>query len=150
MPNTPFEYEFQDETLASLYVRELRLQKASYAATFLAMLIALLGIFGLVAISIQKRTKEIGIRKVIGARPKDVITLFVRDFLPVVMIAALLACPISWWMMQNWLADYAYRIELSLLPFAITLLLLTGITILLIGWQCFRASQLNPVEAIKE
>ncbi|MEM8526907.1 MAG: ABC transporter permease [Bacteroidota bacterium] len=150
MPTTPFDYQFQDEAFADLYAREVRLQKAAYTATFLAVIIALLGVFGLLALSIQKRTKEIGIRKVIGARALQIVVLFLRDFLPVVLLAGLLACPIAWYFAQQWLDSYTYHISLTVLPFLSTLLLLGGITVLLIVLQSFKASSMNPVEAIKE
>lgn len=150
MPNTPFDYQFQDEALANLYIRETRLQKAAYVATILATIIALLGIFGLLALSIQKRTREIGIRKVIGARAYNIISLFLKDFLPIVLLAGLLACPVAWYFAKNWLEAYTYRISMSILPFLSTLLLLLSITILLIFVQSFKASARNPLEAIKE
>ncbi|MEN0047816.1 MAG: ABC transporter permease [Bacteroidota bacterium] len=150
MPTTPFDYQFQDETFADLYIREVRLKKAAYVATFLAIVIALLGVFGLLALGIQKRTREIGIRKVIGARAFNIIALFLRDFLPVVLLASLLACPVAWYFSKSWLAAYTYRIPMTILPFLSTLLLLGGITVVLIILQSLRASAMNPVEAIKE
>jgi len=150
MPNTPFDYQFQDEALADLYVREVRLQKAAYVATVLAVIIALLGVFGLLALSIQKRTREIGIRKVIGARDFHIISLFLRDFMPIVLLAGLLACPVAWYFTKTWLEAYTYRISITGIPFLSTLILLGSVTVLLIILQSFRVSSMNPVDAIKE
>ncbi|MEL6720130.1 MAG: FtsX-like permease family protein, partial [Bacteroidota bacterium] len=150
LPTTPFDYQFQDEALADMYVREVRLQKAAYAATILAIIIALLGVFGLLALSIQKRIREIGIRKVIGAKAINIIALFLKDFLPVLGIATLLACPVAWYFARDWLEGYSYRISLSVLPFLSTLLILGGATVLLIALQSFKASTMNPVDAIRQ
>ncbi|MEM0994028.1 MAG: ABC transporter permease [Bacteroidota bacterium] len=150
MPNTPFDYQFQDEALASLYLREIRLQKAAYAATVLAAIIALLGIFGLLTLNIQKRTREIGIRKVIGANAVHIIVLFLKDFLPILGYASVLAFPLAWYFAKDWLADYTYRIAITGLPFIGTLLILGIATVLLIGIQCFKASRINPVDAIRQ
>lgn len=150
LPNTPFDYEFIDETLAGLYASELRLQKAASTATVLAIIIALLGIFGLLTISLQQRTKEIGIRKVIGAGPQNIIHLFLKDFFPLVLIAGLIAWPVSWYLMQEWLKNYQYPILLTVWPFLLSLLFLVGIATLLIILQCLRASAMNPVEAIRQ
>ena len=150
LPNAPFDYEFMDEALASLYASELRLQKAANTATILAMIIALLGIFGLLTISLQQRTKEIGIRKVIGAGAQNIIYLFLKDFFPLVLIAGLIAWPVSWYLMQEWLKNYQYPVLLTIWPFVLSLLFLAGGAMLLIILQCLRASAMNPIEAIRQ
>lgn len=150
LPNTPFAYVFMDETLEGLYDTELRLKKAIQFATYLAIIIVLLGVFGLVAIAIQKRTKEIGIRKVIGAAPSQIIMLFLKDFLGIILLAGLLAWPIAWYLMQNWLSNYQYPIALTPFPFVLTTILLLSLAISLIGLQCLQVTRINPADAIRQ
>ena len=149
-PNTPFEFQFLDESLANLYTAELRLKRAANVAGILAMVIALLGIFGLLAISLERRTKEIGIRKVIGAEMPQILYLFLKEFLPVVLLAGLIACPLSWYLIQEWLKDYSYQISVTAIPFALTLCFLLVLSTTLISLQCYRTSTMNPVDAIRE
>jgi putative ABC transport system permease protein len=149
LPGSSFEYKFMDETLQNLYKNEIQLKKASYTATVLSVIIVLLGVLGLVSLSIQKRTKEIGIRKVIGASVTDIITLFLKDFLPVILIGGLVACPIAWYIMHNWLNDYAYRTTITLQPFLITIVALGFVTAIVIAIQTVKASLANPVKSLK-
>jgi putative ABC transport system permease protein len=149
MPGAPFEYSFMDESLAKLYKTELQLKKASYLATGLAMIIVLLGVLGLISLSIQKRTKEIGIRKVLGSSVKDVMLLFLKDFLGTVIIAGLVACPLAYWMMHKWLSNYAYKISLTPLPFAIAIVALVLATSILISLQTVKAALANPVKSLR-
>ena len=149
MPGAPFEYKFMDDALKSVYATELQLKKAAYIATFLAIIIVLLGVLGLISLSIQKRTKEIGIRKVLGSSVAGITSLFLKDFLGVVLIAGLIACPLAYFMMQKWLDDYAYKINISLSPFIFSIALLTGITALLIMLQTIKAAFANPVKSLR-
>ncbi|MCH5687566.1 hypothetical protein LWM68_26845 [Niabella sp. W65] len=109
-----------DDTLANLYKSEIQLKRAAYVATILALIIVLLGVIGLISLSIRRRTKEIGIRKVLGSSVTGILLLFIRDFLMIVLIGGLIACPVAYLLMSNWLKDYAYRIpshqHLLLLP----------------------------------
>ena len=149
MPGAPFEYNFMDDALRQLYKTELQLQKAAYTATALAVIIVLLGVLGLVSLSIQKRTKEIGIRKVIGAPVSGIIGLFIKEFVPVIGVAGLVACLPAWWLMRTWLNGYAYRIPLSALPFVVAILLLGIATALLITAQTIKAAWANPVKSLR-
>lgn len=149
LPGSSFEYNFMDDTLRQLYKTELQLKKASYTATVLSMIIVLLGVLGLVSLSIQKRTKEVGIRKVLGASIPSIIALFMKEFLWVILIACLIACPIAWFIMQGWLSDYAYRITLTAQPFVIAIAGLALITILLIILQTIKAGLANPVQSLR-
>jgi putative ABC transport system permease protein len=149
MPGAPFEYKFMDDTLKDLYATELQLKKAAYTATFLAIIIVLLGVLGLISLSIQKRTKEIGIRKVLGSSVAGITSLFLKDFLGVVLIAGLIACPLAYLIMQKWLNDYAYKINISLSPFVFSIALLTVITALLIMLQTIKAAFANPVKSLR-
>lgn len=149
MPDAPFEYGFMDEALAKLYQTELQLKKAAYLATGLAIVIVLLGVLGLISLSIQKRTKEIGIRKVLGSSVNHVILLFLKDFLGTVIIAGLVACPLAYVMMLHWLNDYAYKISLTPVPFVIAVVALTLVTAVLISIQTIKAALNNPVKSLR-
>lgn len=149
MPGAPFEYRFTDEMLARMYDAELRLQYAAYAATALALVIVLLGVTGLVSFSIQKRTKEIGVRKVLGASVNSIIALFVKEFLKVIVIAMVIAIPTAYFIMNYWLNDYVYRIAITPAPFAVAFLLLAAVTATLIFVQTFRTANANPVKSLR-
>jgi len=149
MPGAPFEYHFMDEALNKVYANELQLKKAANIATFLAIVIVLLGVLGLISLSIQKRTKEIGIRKVLGSSVAGITSLFLKDFLGVVIIAGVVACPLAYYLMQNWLNDYAYKIDMSVYPFVISIVLLTSVTAVLIVLQTIKAAFANPVDSLR-
>jgi len=149
MPGAPFEYNFMDDALKKLYATELQLKKAAYIATALAVIIVLLGVLGLISLSIQKRTKEIGIRKVLGSSVAGITNLFLKDFLGVVIIAGLVACPLAYLIMQKWLNDYAYKIDISFLPFIASIALLTFITAFLIVLQTIKAAFTSPVKSLR-
>jgi ABC-type antimicrobial peptide transport system permease subunit len=149
MPGAPFEYKFMDDTVAGLYKSELQLKKASYTATILALIIVLLGVVGLVSLNIQKRTKEIGIRKVLGSSVSGIISLFIREFLIVIVAGGLIACPLTYIIMHNWLQEYAYRIDITAMPFIISIACLGCITVLLICIQTIKAAIANPVKSLR-
>jgi len=149
MPGAPFEYKFMDETLANLYKSELQLKKASYTATILALIIVLLGIVGLISLSIQKRTKEIGIRKVLGSSIAGIITLFIKEFLTVILVGGLVACPLAYIIMHNWLQNYAYRINITASPFIISIMCLGLITALLICLLTIKAAITNLAKSLR-
>ena len=149
MPGAPFEYKFMDDALSKVYATELQLKKAAYIATVLAIIIVLLGVLGLISLSIQKRTKEIGIRKVLGSSVAGITVLFLKDFLGVVIIAGIVACPVAYLIMQKWLSDYAYKINISLSPFIFSIVLLTLITAVSIVLQTIKAAFANPVKSLR-
>jgi len=149
MPGTAFEYTFMEDTLAKLYKSEIQLKKASYTATVLALIIVLLGILGLISLSIQKRTKEIGIRKVLGSSIAGIISLFMKEFLLVILFASIVACPLAYLLMNKWLQAYAYRVSITAEPFLLSLLILGCITALLICLQTSKAAMTNPVKSLR-
>jgi len=149
LPGSSFEYSFMDNTLKALYKNEIQLKKASYTATVLSLIIVLLGVIGLVSLSIQKRTKEIGIRKVLGASVSGIVALFMKEVLLVIFIAGVVACPIAWLVMNGWLNDYAYRISLTAKPFIISIIGLAFITAILIVIQTIKAGTENPVKSLR-
>jgi putative ABC transport system permease protein len=149
LPGTSFEYTFMDDTLQKLYASEVQLKKAAYTSTVLALIIVLLGILGLVSLSIQKKAKEIGIRKVLGASVTSIISLFMKEFVWIMLIAGVIACPLAWMIMQGWLNDYAYRISITATPFVVSVAALATITILLITLQTVKAGLENPVKSLR-
>lgn len=149
MPGSSFEYTFIDDTLKKLYKTEIQLKKAAYTATLLSLVIVLIGVIGLVSLSVQKRMKEIGIRKVLGCSVAGIAGLFIKEFLPVILSAGLAACPLAYMIMHKWLQGYAYRIELSANPFLLAVLIPGCITALLIGIQTGRAANSNPVDTLR-
>ncbi len=120
------------DRLKKLYKTEIQLKQASYTATALAAVIVLLGVFGLVSLSIEKRRKEIGIRKVLGSSVSGIMALFVKEFLAIILLAASISCPIAYMIIHKWLNGYAYRIDITLQPFLFSILSLGSITALLI------------------
>ncbi|MCS3800607.1 ABC transporter permease [Niastella sp. OAS944] len=149
MPGAAFEYKFMDDTLFAMYQTEIQLKKAAYTATVLALIIVLLGVIGLISLSIQKRTKEIGIRKILGASVSGIVLLFLKEFLAVMALGALVACPLAYMIMNNWLQNYAYRIDITATPFIIAMVILVLVTALLICAQTIKSALLSPVKNLR-
>ena len=149
LPGSSFEYSFMDDTLLKLYTTEVQLKKAAYTASILSLIIVFLGILGLVSLSLHKRIKEIGIRKVLGASLSDITLLFVKELVPVMLVAGLIACPIAYIILKGWLENYAYRISISLYPFIGSIVFLSGIIVLLISLQTFKAALANPIKSLR-
>ena len=149
MPGAPFEYSFMDDTLRHIYGAELRLRKAASTATVLALVIVLLGVLGLVSNSVRRRTREIAIRKVIGASASRIVRLFVKEYLPVLVLAGLVACPLAYWIMARWLDDYATKIALTPLPFIGAIGCLALIMIVLIAGQTLGTALRSPVRSLR-
>jgi ABC-type antimicrobial peptide transport system permease subunit len=149
LPGSSFEYGFMDDALKQMYASEIRLKKAAQTALVLSFVIVLLGISGLLSLHVQKRTKEIGIRKVVGASSANIRSLFLRDFLPVVFIGGLISIPFAWLLMQQWLNEYAYRISLTYLPFLVSVAVLLLLAAILISVQTARIAVENPVKSLR-
>ena len=149
-PRTPFVFRFLDEGFELLYSSERRLGKVINIFTAIALFIASMGLFGLVSHQIVLRTREIGIRKVLGATPVNLLALLSRDFLKLVAVATLLAFPAAWYTMQNWLNNFAYHTKISwwiLMAVILPILLIAGATV--IG-QSLKAALTDPVQTIRE
>ena len=146
---TAFEYSFADEAFDAQYKAEDRLAGLFGVFTGITIVIACLGLFALATFSAQQRVKEIGIRKVLGASVGSIGFLLSRDFLRPVVLAVLIACPLSWWVMNKWLDDFAYHIPLSGWIFILAGLLAIAITFLTVGWQGLRAARVNPVNSLR-
>ena len=148
-PDYPFEYFFLDEHLADLYQTEQRVARLSSVATGLAIAVACLGLFGLALFTVQRKSKEIGIRKVLGASVAGISGLLAKDFLALVLVAIVIATPIAYYFMQQWLADFAYRIELQWWMFALAGLAAVLIAFLTVGFQSVKAALANPVQSLR-
>jgi putative ABC transport system permease protein len=148
-PAGPLGYTFLDENFAKLYAREERTQKIFSVFAILAIIIASLGLFGLSAFVIEQRTKEIGIRKVLGASVQNVLLLVSKEFLLLVGIAFLISIPVTWWAMHTWLQDFAYRINISWWVFAIAGIIAILIALLTVSFQAIKAAIANPVKSLR-
>jgi putative ABC transport system permease protein len=145
----PFEYELLDQRLQNMYEKDERLMNAFSSFSILAIIIASLGLFGLISSMAETKVKEIGIRKVNGARISEILTMLNKDFIILVAIAFVIAFPISWYILHKWLQNFAYKTELSWWIFGLSGILALGIALLTVSWQSWRASTRNPVEALR-
>ncbi|CCH51941.1 Macrolide export ATP-binding/permease protein macB [Fibrisoma limi BUZ 3] len=148
-PERPFEYAFLDETLDNLYRTQEQQGQLLGLFAGLAIFISCLGLFGLVAYSTVQRTKEIGVRKVLGASVASIVTLLSTDFLKLVVIAILIASPVAWYFMNQWLQDFAYKIGIQWWVFALAGLLAIGIALLTVSFQSVKAALMNPVKSLR-
>ncbi|MBD2702343.1 ABC transporter permease [Spirosoma sp. BT702] len=148
-PAAPFDYYFLDEAYDKLYAKEERLARLFNGFTALTLLVACLGLLGLMTFSIEVRTKEIGIRKVLGASVGSIVTLLSKDFLKLVVLAILIASPIAWWAMNNWLQTFAYKIDISWWVFALAGGLVVAIALLTVSFQSVKAALMNPVKSLR-
>ncbi len=148
-PQNPFEYFFLDDDFAKQYEADQRFGKIFGLFAGLAIFVACLGLLGLAAYIAAQRTKEIGIRKVLGASTNQILALLSRQFVILVLIASVIAIPIAVWGAQKWLEDYAYTMDLSLWLFAVPVLLVILIAIGTVVWQTLKTAKANPIEALK-
>ncbi|MCB0634728.1 MAG: FtsX-like permease family protein, partial [Lewinella sp.] len=148
-PGVPLRYGFLDARYDQLFKREVQLARLFAVFTGLSLFIACLGLFGLVTFVVLKRTKEIGIRKVLGASVAGIMTMLVRQFLGLAIIAGLLATPLAFWFAKRWLMDFAYRIDLGIWPFALGIGIAMIITLLTVSFQSLRAATVNPIKSLR-
>ena len=149
VPEEPFVFEFMDEQYDAMYNAEIRLGNVFKVFAVLAIIIACLGLFGLVSFAVEQRSKEIGVRKVLGASVASIVTLLSKDFARLVIVAFLLSVPMAWYMMSNWLADFAYKIDMPLLAFAVAGVSLLVIAMLTVSFQSVKAATSNPVSTLR-
>jgi len=145
----PFEYYFLDDAFNATFKTEIRMAEMFTVFTAFAFFIASMGLFGLAAFTAETRTKEIGIRKVLGASVASIVALLSKDFLKLVLIAIVIASPIAWYAMNKWLADFAYKIDISWWVFALAGGLAVGIALLTVSFQSVKAALMNPVESLR-
>jgi putative ABC transport system permease protein len=149
LPNHPFEYSFVDEEFDKQYKSERQLTNLSVIFSILIIFISCLGLFGLTMVAVSQRTKEIGVRKVLGASVSGVAALLSKDFVKLVLIAIVIASPIAWWLMNMWLNDFAFRINIQWWVFALAGLLAVFIALITVSFQAIKAAIANPVKSLR-
>jgi len=148
-PKFPFTYYFVDEDYKKLYDNEQTVSRLSSGFAFLAIFISCLGLLGLTMFTAEQRTKEIGIRKVIGASVKNIVLMLSKDILRLIIISAVIAAPVAWWGMNKWLRDFAYRTNISWWIFIVAGMLAIIIAIATISFQAIKAAIANPVKSLR-
>ena len=148
-PDAGFEYTFMDERFQALYSSELQLKKAANIATALNLIIVFLGIFGVVAFTLTKRTKEIAVRKVLGADARKIIFLFIKDYTWLILIANIIAWPIAYSITNKWLENYVYRVQQNIIPYLFVCAFIFIVASILIAAQCFKTASDNPVKSLR-
>jgi len=148
-PAYPFEYKFVDDQFNQMFLSEMLISKLSRVFAALAILISCLGLFGLAAYTAERRTKEIGVRKVLGASVSGIAALLSKDFLKLVLISCIVAFPLAWLMMNNWLQNYQYRITISWWIFLIAAIVAILIALLTVSFQAIKAAVANPVKSLR-
>ncbi|QKZ12835.1 ABC transporter permease [Spirosoma sp. KUDC1026] len=149
IPDRPFEYSFLNDDFNKLYSTETRTGQVFSVFAFLSIFLACLGLFGLSAYTVAQRTKEIGVRKVLGASIPSIVTLLSRDFLTLVALATVIALPLVWYAMTTWLQGFAYHVGISWWTIALAGLLELGIALLIVSFQSIRAALVNPVKSLR-
>jgi putative ABC transport system permease protein len=149
VPLAPYEAQIMEDSYAALYEEESRLGKAFNVFAFLALFIAGMGLFGMVSFQVVQRTKEIGIRKVLGSSVTDIVRLLSKDFMKLVIISLAIAVPIAYYSMNNWLEEYAYRIEIQWWVFVLVGLAAIGVALITISFQSIKAATANPINSLR-
>jgi putative ABC transport system permease protein len=148
-PDQPIRYSFLDENYAMMYANVERTGRILTTFSLFSIVIACLGLFALSLSMMEKRTKEIGIRKVNGAKVFEILAMLNKDFVQWVAVAFIIAAPVAWYVMHKWLENFAYKTELSWWIFVLAGLLALGIALLTVSWQSWKAATRNPVEALR-
>jgi putative ABC transport system permease protein len=144
-----FEFRFLDDALNAAYSQEQRLGNMVRYASFLSIFIACMGLFGLATLIVVKRTKEIGIRKVLGASVSNIVGMLSKDFLKLILIAALVAFPIAWWGLHKWLEDFVFRIGIAWWIFILAGVVTALVAFLTLSMQAVKAANANPVKSLR-
>lgn len=142
-------YQFLDEAFDNMYRAEQRIGKVALSFAVLAILIACLGLFGLATYMAEQRTKEIGVRKVLGASVSNIVSMLSKDFARLVLIAAVVAFPIAWFAMNRWLQDFAYRINIGWWIFLVAAAITLFIALCTVTFQAIKAALANPVQSLR-
>jgi putative ABC transport system permease protein len=148
-PQYPIEYRFLDESFDQMYKSEDKLKSLLWIFTAVTIFVACLGLFGLAAYAAERRKKEIGIRKVLGASVEGIVLLLSKEFVKLVVIALLIASPLAWYAMSSWLEDFAYSIELEWWIFALAGAVAVVIAICTVSFQSIKAALMNPVKSLR-
>jgi putative ABC transport system permease protein len=147
--NYPFEYSFMDDDFNHLFENEERMAKVYSLFSGISIFIACLGLLGLISYFASRRNKEIGIRKIVGASIPNIITLLSRDFVKLLVLSAAIGCSVAWYLAKEWINKFVYQTEVSWWIFALAGGLMLVITVLVVGWQLYRAASVNPVETLR-
>jgi putative ABC transport system permease protein len=148
-PNLPFEYHFLDETIDKQYIKEIQIGEIFSWFSLIAIFISCLGLYGLSLFMIENRTKEIGVRKVLGASIPSILKLFYNDFSKLILLSTIIACPLAWYGMNKWLQNFAYHIELSWWVFVLSGGIALAIALATVSFQAIKAATANPVESLR-
>jgi ABC-type antimicrobial peptide transport system permease subunit len=148
-PSVPFEYQFADQEFGKKFITEELVSKLANIFAGLAIFICCIGLAGLASFTIEKRIREIGIRKVLGATVQQLLMLISKDFLRLVSIAFVIAVPLTWWLMYNWLQKYTFRVDINIWLFGIVGLLVLLLTLLVVGLNTIKAAIANPVKSLR-
>jgi len=149
LPDIPFDYQFLDDHFQELYRADAQISTIVGSLAILAIIISCLGLFGLASYAAEKRVKEVGIRKVLGASLQHIVFMLSKDFLKYVLIAALIACPVSWFAVHTWLEDYAYRVNISGWIFFMAVIVAVIIALATISFNALKAAVANPVKSLR-
>jgi hypothetical protein len=145
----PFSYGFVDEDLSKLYRAEQRMGKLFNVFSLLSIIISCLGLFGLAAFATQKRTKEIGVRKVLGASEAGIVALLSKDFIRLVAFALIIAFPVAGWLMNKWLQGFTYRVSLTWWTYALAGLIALLVALITVSYQSIKAATSNPIKSLR-
>jgi putative ABC transport system permease protein len=145
----PFDYEFVDQQYSNLYDAELRMGNIFSVFATLAIIIACLGLLGLVSFSASQKTKEIGVRKVLGATATSIVLLIINEFTKPVIVAIVLGIPVAWWIMSKWLSDFAYKTDIGAQPILIAALVSIVVAFGTASFQAIKASMINPADTLR-
>jgi len=148
-PEEDFNFKFMDETIAKFYESEQKTAALLKWATALSILISCLGMLGLVIYTTNVRTKEIGVRKILGASVTNIVTILSKDFVKLVLLAFVIAAPVAWWAVYKWLQDYAYKTNMSWWIFAMCGLFMLFVALITLSVQTIRAAVANPVKSLR-
>ncbi|MGD0343224.1 MAG: FtsX-like permease family protein, partial [Bacteroidales bacterium] len=148
-PDIPLNFHFLDDDFDNLYRSEKRISKILSYFSFLAIIISCLGLIGLSSFMTERRTKEIGIRKVNGARSAEIFTLLTQEYIVLIIISFLIAAPVAWYASHKWLQNFAYRINGGFWVFAFAGVIVLTVTLVTVGYQSYKAATRNPVEALR-
>ena len=149
VPGYPLDYKFMDESYSVMYKSEEKLASLLWIFTIMAIIVGCLGLFGLAAFTAEQRTKEIGIRKILGANVFNIVGLLSKNFLMLVLIASLIALPVAWWTMDKWLQDFAYRIHIGWWVFVIAGMAALLIALFTVSFQAIKAAIANPAKSLR-
>ena len=149
IPDRPFSYHFLDDDYNKLYIAEQRSSAMFGIAAGIAIVLACLGLFGLAAFTTVQRTKEIGIRRILGADISSILLLVAKNFLQLVVLAIIIAMPLAWWLGNKWLQDFAFRIPVHSYVFGITAAIIILLTLATVGYHAIKAALANPVKNLR-